>query len=300
MAARRLLQMEQDKIARVKDPRRKEKSLSDYMKEDQALLSGEAVDKAGSSAGGRLSAYKMDVEEQTVRLADLLGRLKQNDGAEKDTKKEFQAVAYQHVTRTLEIDIESLELIDGLVVRNKQTAETDRYRFSFESGDTLVILDKWAGKSTRIWGDPHVDTDDQEGNRNGEFSDLKGSDSQTTFMLQDGTRLTFTAKDNGIIEAVDIAKGSQSVHGTGAGSSEWSAEKSFFDLEVKTAPLTVAMGDVVYAGGDGNDWFDASRQLLWGQTTGPIVTSRPDWIMRMRFNETIETGAMIQTRETQA
>ena len=151
--------------------------------------------------------------------------------------------------------------MDGLVVRSKNLAETNTYAFEFIDGVTFKITDKATGKSTTIWGDPHVDTSDEEGASNGEFSDLKTSDKFTTFQLRDGTRLTFTAKDNGIIEAVDIYKENQHVQGTGAASASFGPKTGLFDSTVKTTSVSdsrPALGDVVYAGGDGNDWFDAA------------------------------------------
>jgi hypothetical protein len=166
-------------------------------------------------------------------------------------------------------------------------AETDRYLFEFLDGGTFRITDKWTGKITTIWGDPHVDTSDQAGASNGEFSDLKGSDSQTTLLLQDGSRVTFTARDQGVIERVDIFQGDQHAWGIGAGSKDWSEETGLFHGQVESdgasAARALAMGDVVHAGGDGADWFDAAGNLIWGATTGPTVTERPAVVAEMNF-----------------
>lgn len=90
------------------------------------------------------------------------------------------------------------------MVHDQNYAKSNSYLFKFTDGSTFTILDKWSNKSTTIWGDPHVDVSDVEGASDGDFKDLKTSDEFTTFMLGDGTRVTFKAKDAGIIERVDI------------------------------------------------------------------------------------------------
>jgi hypothetical protein len=202
----------------------------------------------------------------------------------------------QSSSTSLEIEWKTYESVDGLVVRNKHLAETNLYSFEFIDGVTFKITDKSTGKSTTIWGDPHVDTSDQEGNRNGEFSDLKSSDTHTTLKLRDGTSVTFTAKDDGVIEAVDIIKESQQVHGTGAADKEFSEETGLFETESRTTSASTrpTLGDVVYAGGDGNDWFDDAHRLVWGITTGPLAGSSPMSYMQVRYSEQFKQTVSIE------
>jgi len=49
----------------------------------------------------------------------------------------------------------------------------------------------------------------------------------------------------------------------------------------------VPVGDTVYAGGDGNDWFDAAKNLIWGQTSGHVVTSRPSSTIEYTYGQRI-------------
>jgi hypothetical protein len=74
---------------------------------------------------------------------------------------------------------------------------------------------------------------------------------------------------------VDIVKGSQHLRGTGSASKDWSEERSLFADPVDSAGTgsAVPTGDLVVAGGDGNDWFDAAGRLVWGKTTGPAPTA---------------------------
>jgi hypothetical protein len=266
-------------------------SAKEMMKEDEAILSGQMP--GNDSYGPRMGGADDNVQ---LHLSDLIRQLQQiRDAGQNPADGQvlagmnFEATTVEVKTEfqeQLTLQYSTLEPVDGLVVRNKQLAETDRYAFEFSNGSTLKIIDKWSGKSTTIFGDPHVDVSDTESASDGDFKDLKASNSQTTFMLQDGTRLTFTAQDNGLIEAVDIFKDNQHVTGIGAASSKFNNDTGLFSTKVQTgssSSSTLAMGDVVYAGGDGNDWFDSSQRLVWGKTTGPAITSRPSAVMTMEY-----------------
>lgn len=287
MVVRRMLLLNEQAAARRAGKKVKTKSVKELMDEERALLDPGArrVENGSQRATAR--------DDNRIRLADLIRRL---DDLRKEPPSQVvrqeQMVAATRTTTEISIEFKSWAPVQGLVVRNRNLAESDRYAFEFKDGSTFSIIDKWSNKSTTIWGDPHVDTSDQEGNRNGEFSDLKSSDSHTTLMLEDGTRVTFTAKDNGIIEQVDIFKGSQHIKALGAGSQEWSEEGGLFASSVKddasSALSLTPMGDAVYAGGDGNDWFDVSGRLVWGQTTGPKPSYSPSGIFSMQVKQTTE------------
>lgn len=274
--------------ARQNGDKTAEKAATSELEKDDVQISeaGKSAQTSNVTAAGLSTDMNVD-----IRLADLFKKIY---GPKEQPQQSAQAHViefFQKVETEASLTYYDLENIDGLVVRNQNLAETDRYRFEFSNGSTLKITDKWSNKSTTIWGDPHVDTSDQAGENNGDFKDLTGSDKYTTFMLADNTRLTFTARDNGIIEEVDIFKGNQHVTGIGAGSKNWSEKTALFAKSVKedsyTALSSVPTGDVVYAGGDGNDWFDTARNMIWGKTTGPIVTSRPSSYMEFQYNQRI-------------
>jgi hypothetical protein len=303
MVAQRLMEYAKNAEARRNGKHVDEKSALDFFQEDQAFIS-----ESASSANMQNPAPLPPIENLNINLADF------NKIAEdlKNTAKQaaqpaqgnviqegFTLEASQSVEIKLELRYRSNAPVDGLVVYDQNYAESDRYLFKFRDGATFTILDKWANKSTTIWGDPHVDVDDVEGEVNGDFKDLKRSDDFTTFMLKDGTRVTFKAKDSGIIEQVDIFKGSQHVIGIGQASKEFSPESGLFSKKVledgSSAAISTLMGDVVYAGGDGNDWFDASNQLLWGKTTGEVITTRPPATLEFSYKQTITQSISIQT-----
>jgi len=261
-------------------------SAREAMEEDEALLSGN-VDGVKPPPPKAEEPVNVD-----VKLSDLIGRLKElREGAPSSTSRESVSVTATVVETEVTMEFEVFAPVNGLARRDQSLAETDRYRFEFSNGTTFKITDKWSGKSTTIWGDPHVDTSDEEGEYNGEFSDLKASDTHTTLLLQDGTRVTFTARDQGVIEAVDIFKGDQHLRGVGSASAEREHKQLFAD-EVDDDAASVsgglARGDVVRAGGDGNDWFDEAGRLVWGKQTGfaPMARSYATLSVQMRQSVT--------------
>ena len=296
VAARRLMEIARKDEARRNGKKVEEMSALDYMEEDQALISDSAMD-----AQTQASNSVQQIENVNIKLADIRGATKQAVDAPRETQADngFTLEASQSVEIKLELRYRSNEPIDGLVVHDKNYAESDRYLFKFADGQTFTILDKWSNKSTTIWGDPHVDVSDVEGTSNGDFQDLKASDEFTTFMLGDGTRVTFKAKDAGIIERVDIFNGADHVKGLGQASKEFSPENGLFFKQVlsdgKTAAKAATLGDVVRSGGDGNDWFDTNNKLIWGKTTGPVITQRPPATLEFYYKQTVSSSISVQT-----
>ena len=287
-AVRRLLEIAKNEEARRSGKKVKEKSALDYMREDQALISDAAVDAQNEA---------LRIENVDINLADL----KQTQTAAHHPPAETGLTIdeSQRIEIELELRYRSNAPLEGLVVHDQNYAESDRYLFKFTDGITFTILDKWTSKSTTVWGDPHVDVNDVAGNNNGDFQDLKASNDFTTFMLSDGTRLTFKAKDAGVIEQVDIFKGSQHIKGTGQAAEKFTPETGLFFNKVLNDGAIAAggtpLGDVVRAGGDGNDWFDSSNKLVWGKTTGPIVTQRPPATLEFYYKQTVSHTVSTQT-----
>ncbi len=298
MIARRLMDIEHNADLRRRGKHVDEKSALDYFGEDQALISGSTPSDIDPAVNPLPPIENID-----VRLADIQGKLKdlQNANTPKggNPAEGFTITASQSVEIKMELRYRSNTPVQGLVVHDKNYAESDRYLFKFADGSTFTILDKWTNKSTTIWGDPHVDVDDVEGNGDGDFKDLKTSDDFTTFMLMDGTRVTFKAKDDGLIEQVDIFKGSQQVTGIGSDSKDFSPETGLFNTKVLDngafAANKTPIGDMVFAGGDGNDWFDAGNKMVWGKTTGPVITQRPLATLEFYYRQTVSQSITVQT-----
>ena len=287
LAARRLLEMAKQADARRSGKTVKEKSALEYMQEDQALISAPAFDAQKQEA-----AALPQIENINVNLSDLRNVKPQTGGTA--TVSEEQSIQIE-----FELRYRSNTPLDGLLIHDRNYAESDRYLFKFADGATFTILDKWTSKSTTVWGDPHVDVDDVQGNSNGDFKDLKASDEFTTFMLSDGTRVTFKARDAGIIEQVDIFKGSQHVRGIGQAAEGYSPESGLFLQTVlqdgKTAAISTPSGDTVLSGGDGNDWYDSRGNLVWGKTTGPVVTQRPNATLEFMYRQTVSQSVSVKT-----
>jgi hypothetical protein len=294
----RLLEIEKNAEARRSGKHVDEKSALEYFEEDQAFIS-QFAQSVNTAEANPLPP----IENININLSDVPGLPKNdknlNPAQQKISEEGFTVTSSQSVEIKLELRYRSNAPLEGLVVHDQNYAESDRYLFKFADGSTFTILDKWTNKSTTVWGDPHVDVDDVEGSNNGDFKDLKASDDFTTFMLQDGTRVAFTAKDAGIIEQVDIFKGSQHVRGIGSAAKEFSPETGLFSKSVLDDGKLVAnktpVGDVIYAGGDGNDWFDADNKLIWGKTTGAVVTQRPSAILEFYYKQTISQSIAVQT-----
>lgn len=293
---RRLLIYASQKTAGRENSAQKIQSAREMMEEDIALLQGETHSTQIFSGQSQASTG----ENVRIQLADLSQKIKSVQTGEGDQGVASQQITVsQSVEETLEIRYSHPAPVAGLIRISGQNAETDRYVYKFENGTTFTILDKWSGKSTTIWGDPHVDVSDLPGNTDGEFKDLKNSDTLTTLMLKDGARVTITAPDSGLIQQVDIYKDGQHLRGIGAGSPEWNENEAFFAHPVDSASGSEQMmGDVVYAGGDGTDWYDGSGYLIWGKVTGREVQSRPASLLTISYQRT-ETSQVIISQVNQ-
>ena len=296
MIARRLLVYQERFEKKRTDPSFESPSLKEDYEEEQGFI------EKSNGSGDKIEISKPDATDQQeiINLGELTKKL---DDIRKDSgegQKPSQATTITFVQKEeIELSVEYMSLVpvDGLAVRSKSMAESDRYRFSFSNNGTdLTITDKGSMKSTRIWGDPHIDTNDEEGDFNGEFKDLTNSNTHTTFLLRDGTRVTFKAIDTGLIEEVDIIKENVHIKGFGAASAE--NEKGFgtnlLDDGVSVNSV-IPLGDIVRENGDGNDWYDTTGHLVWGKTTGPIINSRPNFVVNYSFTQKLEQNVAVQS-----
>ncbi len=293
--ARRLILYQQFTEARHRGEKVDEKTAKEWLEEDQAIISGKKPTEEVQE--GPLKQTGGDIQ---ITLSELTARLKeiQAQSVDADTGQ-VQVDFQQTIERETVIRYAELKRVDGLVKQSNTTAETDRYRFDFLNATTFKITDKWSNLSTTIWGDPHVDVSDVEGQGDGDFKDMATDNSHTTLMLMDGTRVTFTAQDDGIIEGVDIFYQNDHLHGIGQADVQWNEKNQLFTKPVNSGldrSYSVPKGDTVYAGGDGNDWFTADGKLLWGQSTAAPVNSRPSAVLQMEYTERITQQVRIQTQ----
>jgi hypothetical protein len=266
--------------------------------EDEALISGEQS-TGEVKAEGPSTTISADLK---INLSELYARLKQVQSPKQDATQQITINYNQTVQQKMSLSYSVLDDVSGLVKRSNSTAETDRYRFEFQDGTSFKITDKWSNLSTTVWGDPHVDVSDVEGENDGDFKDMSASNSYTTFMLQDNTRLTFTAEDDGVIKSIDIFKGNQHLQGIGQGNDNWNEGNQFFTAPVSSGSDkqgSVPKGDTVYAGGDGNDWYTSDGQLLWGEKTAKAVNSKPYAVLQYEYSKTISQELTVQATAVQ-
>ncbi|MBI9042856.1 MAG: DUF1521 domain-containing protein [Anaerolineaceae bacterium] len=303
--ARKLMTYAENYAKRKENPAAETVSAREMLEQDKVVLQHTSTVSQDNEIKGNFKIQQVDMKLSEFHQVSIHQESRQIQFQGRNiNQKETEIETTETISTEIELKISSWEDVEGLVLRDDKNAETDRYQFEFRSGTELIILDKWTLRSTRIWGDPHIDLNDLKGSNNGDFKDLKGSDYLTTFMLQDGTRVTITALDSGIIEEVDIFKGKQHLHGTGSGSSFWQSGSNFFDKEVTNNGYSetphLNKGDVIYAGGDGNDWFNSSGFLIWGMKTGPGAISKPKFDFSMSIQHKVESNIKTHLIETQA
>jgi hypothetical protein len=95
---------------------------------------------------------------------------------------------------------------------NGNTVDTGNYTIaaSTDASGTLTVTDKCTGKSFKVWGDPHISTD------NGQTADFQHA--PATFRLPDGTEITVNPTNNAGVNTIDnvvITKGNNAVKMTG-------------------------------------------------------------------------------------
>jgi hypothetical protein len=264
----------------------------------------------------------LQIDQESIHLKELIDRLNQLDlemqnleaklNLPPDTPQEprpdnqlpllqNEATISKYETIEMEFSFWPAQRVNGFIVHNKCQSESDRYIFMFNiNGTDFTIVDKWTKRGTRIWGDPHIDLDGVDKDRNGEFSDRKASNSNTTFMIMDGTRVTVKAKDNAMIEEVDLIKDNQHIHATGQASENWTSSGSF-DTQVRSdgilSDTLISRGNTIFAGGDGSEWFNASGHLVWGRATSSIVTAAPSHKLDFLMNQTATESLSIHRIE---
>jgi len=181
---------------------------------------------------------------------------------------------FQSLTIEIELTLCVPPIMDGFFLHDKTQAESDRYAFIFsESGTDFTILDKWTKCSTRICSNPSANLSHLFEYPGIEKTGLKSPGANATFMLMDGTRVTFNVRDDGAIDCVDLIKGNQHIHGIGQANPGWSPLSGLFYSPIMPdgidADTIIPRGETLFSGGEGNEWFLASGLLVWGHPSNP-------------------------------
>jgi hypothetical protein len=124
------------------------------------------------------------------------------------------------------------------------------YKLSFENKLNAWQLTDAEGNTVRIWGDPHVD-EDADGKTDWDFKH------DSTFILEDGTKITVGTKDIGnrltVTDDLTITKGDQAIVVTGIGDNDLRIS----DVMGNGRELDEVTNDgYVFRQGEGvNDWY---------------------------------------------
>src|SRR5262249_38317515 len=130
---------------------------------------------------------------------------------------------------------------------NGNAVNTGRYTIaaSTDNSGTLTVTDNQTGKSFKVWGDPHISTD------NGQTADFQHS--PATFKLPDGTEITVDPTNNpgvNTINNVTITKGNDAVTMTGFNGN---LQTTHLPGEGRYLDATTPDGTDVFAGPGGID-----------------------------------------------
>lgn len=149
------------------------------------------------------------------------------------------------------------------------TVHLDGYSITFVEGSMEArITNHDTGETTRIWGDPHVSTTGQSGHW-----DFYG---QTTFALEDGTKITidtvnYGASDATLSSTVTITKGDDAIVVTGL-AGNYDGANNLSIVQSKNGEALDAQtvdGQVIYENADGHGWLDSNGNLITSNIDAP-------------------------------
>ncbi|MCE1255574.1 MAG: hypothetical protein LWX83_18745 [Anaerolineae bacterium] len=265
-------------VIRSNHERENKSAEKETFKNDLDLLL-KITDQTTSSSPG---AHVFQIEQESINLSSLLQQLKQIETqhqqrygtysratAKEDAQVQNSTVLLsQHETVEKELIITPPHTIEGLLIRPFNHVETDRYLFELSYPlSELTIIDKWARRSTRVWTDPSSG-----------YSQTEDENLYATFMLMDGSRLTISARAGGnqIVE-VDLIKSIQHIHCGHGQPMKLDTTPYRLNIHLTTdgfeADGNIPRGFVLFAGGDGNDWFTVTGKLIWGHNTNASTYS---------------------------
>jgi len=154
---------------------------------------------------------------------------------------------------------------DGLIKAGPKTWKDDRYEFKFSKGE-LLITDTTNGSTSKIWGDPHLWTGDDD--------KLGFHKENLTLDLKNGTKLTLIPTEvdaNGVswLDKVQIMTPKRAIvvgeiSGTGPQVIERSKDSASIDK-------TAIDGNVLVAGDEVDDWFTTMGKELAGTDGGKDI-----------------------------
>ena len=153
----------------------------------------------------------------------------------------------------------------GLIKAGPKTWKDDRYEFKFSKGE-LLITDSTNGTTSKIWGDPHLWTGDND--------KLGFHKENLTLDLKNGTKLTLIpteldANGKAWLDKVQIMTPKRAiVVGEISGTGPKVVERSKDSASIDASEVD---GNVIVAGDEVDDWFTAMGKELAGTDGGKDI-----------------------------
>lgn len=193
---------------------------------------------------------------------------------------------------TIPAPVETPILEDG--VQPKGSLKADGNKVTTAGGYSIEVLgtSEWKitgpdGKSTRIWGDPHVhesDAGDAEGRGGWDFK------RNSTFVLGDGTKINVTTVPGGAAGAT-VTGGLEIISGNDrVVASDMEKGKSNFGTVTQDgfAKANSFQGDVFVMGKESDDWSFEGKEIIGSENQGE----------KFKTGNALGTGTQTPTRAT--
>ncbi|MHB8089768.1 MAG: hypothetical protein ACYDH2_16120, partial [Anaerolineaceae bacterium] len=119
--------------ARQKGDKTAEKAASSDLEKDDVLISEAAKSAQSGNVSAPGSVGDLNIN---IRLADLYKKIYGPKEQPQQTPQALVIEFFQQIETEASLTYANLEYVDGLVVKNANLAETDRYRFDFSDGST--------------------------------------------------------------------------------------------------------------------------------------------------------------------
>ena len=236
---------------------------------NQEVLGTTPLDSATTSK--KLSITELLLVASTERSDILNQQLRNEISAISDGNKKISMLGdIQAKLRDMKLSTNAVNDSTWVVDQNASPKEIqldNGYKIQIHGErESFTILDA-EGHETKIWGDPHVNEGDVEGETNWDFKE------DSTFILGDGTKIHVKTvpshRDDGTTfsDSITITKGNQSLEVTGIAANE--PVIGLPGLEGEKIDAEIPDGHVFKMGDDADDWLyeenGSSRELGTGE-----------------------------------
>ncbi|CAM2005059.1 DUF1521 domain-containing protein [Acanthopleuribacter pedis] len=203
----------------------------------------------------------LQMERSETLNGSLMDQANQMKASNEKLKQANQVMANLRVAQA---NAQAPDDVTWNVDKNSNVITLDGYQIELNESRsqwTLSKLDdngeKIPGSETRIWGDPHVD-EDNDGRTDWDFK------KDTTFVLEDGTKISVGTKQWGnsdytTSDTLTITKGDQAIQVTGlTQNDDTPLSISDVGLNGRQLDMDTTDGHYVYANASVNQWTDGS------------------------------------------